>query len=140
MDKENLTIKDKNTELTNRLWNEYDIETNIVNIYKNHYIITFQKKYTNKKISFDFTDSIYNLENDISLNLLDVLACLLSLDYNCVNGVDFYDFCNNLGYNRDSLEVLNVYKKCLDNMEKVNLVFGKDIREKLIKEYNLDNY
>ena len=148
MKKENLIIKNKNIELTNYLFNEFKIEVNAVNTYENKYLITFKNIRTQEKASFDFTDSIYNLENNIHLNLLDVLACILSLDYNAVDGVNFDDFCWCFGYDNDSIKALDIYRQCLENKEKVDRVFSGcpnklysiSVRKQIIKKYNLDNY
>lgn len=58
-----------------------------------------------------------------------VLYCLL-LD-STANDESFNTWCDNLGYDNDSIKALNIYKACCDNAEKLNKVFTREQQQKL---------
>lgn len=62
----------------------------------------------------------------------DILYCLLS-DYDA-GSMSFYDFCDNFGYERDSIKALDTHMQCMKNAEKLRKALGKDftsIKEKI---------
>lgn len=88
-----------------------------------------------KQWSFNFSDSVYNMENNKKPTEYDVLACITKYDPN-----DFEDFCNDYGYsiyddygriNKESKKTYNAVLKewynvrrmfddCLDELAEIN--------------------
>lgn len=65
-----------------------------------------------------------------------VLYCLL-LDASA-NDESFKSWCDNFGYDSDSLKALNIYNACIENAEKINKIFKPAIIEQLntlLEEY-----
>ncbi len=61
--------------------------------------------------------------------LADVMCCLLS-DSQCCSGT-FEDFCNELGYNSDSIKALNTYLACQATRNGMIKVFGAELLDEL---------
>lgn len=67
----------------------------------------------------------------------DVLDCLFR-DAESGNE-SFNDFCDNLGYSRDSIKALDVYRSCMDLKDRLRKALGGnyDSERKRIEELNL---
>lgn len=67
--------------------------------------------------------SVYDLENtDIVYRKNPIASEILEFlysDRDC-GSYSFYEFCDNLGYDRDSIKALDTYRACMENAEKVN--------------------
>lgn len=63
-----------------------------------------------------------------------VLECLF-LDADA-GSESFNDFCDNLGYSKDSIKALDTYRACMDTKEKLRKALGADYanQKKLAKE------
>lgn len=104
-------------------------------------IIGYANKY-NVRISyqkrsgvFEFTDSVANTNEGKELEKKDVLYCLV-MDYTS-DTENFEDFCNELGYDTDSIKALNIFNAVKKNSEKMKRIFGP-VLNSLCKEY--ENY
>ena len=71
------------------------------------------------------TECINYLLSISNVNTKDVLYCLLS-DMDC-GDMSFQDFCDDLGYNSDSIKDLGVYNACVTNGREFRKVMGKDL-------------
>lgn len=86
-----------------------------------------------KSITFDFYQSIFfseemneprNKKKKVELHnqfLYDILACMRSDSY---IGEDLQDFCNNFGYEIDSLKTINLYSECVKQQKKIVSMFS----------------
>jgi hypothetical protein len=75
-----------------------------------HYRVTVFKRVMNlgQRITFDFWGSVNDMRQGIEPSYYDVLACI-SGD---VNGSEsFEDFCNEYGYDNDSIKALQTYRR-----------------------------
>lgn len=82
---------------------------------------------------FEYSDSVANYQEGNQPNKEDLLSCLCS-DYNC-NTFTFKEFCDELGYNKDSIKDLKIYKAVKLNQSKLNYLFGPETMQKLSEEY-----
>ena len=78
-----------------------------------------------KKWKFDFSDSKSNKDKNINPTAYDVLACLQKYDVG-----SFEDFCDEFGYNNDSIKALKIYKATLLEYKHVCMLFH-DVMDKL---------
>lgn len=68
----------------------------------------------------------------------DVLDCLLS-DARA-GEMTFDEFCNEFGYDNDSIKILNAYKECKKTADKLSHLFSVEEREELEEEiWHLQN-
>jgi hypothetical protein len=81
-------------------FNEDDKERDI-------YQITLKRG--DREYKFNFGNSIHNTENTIKPKPYDVLACLTT-----TKPETFKDFCENFGYDVDSIKALKTYNKVKD--------------------------
>lgn len=81
--------------------------------------------YKNKGYRFNFW---MNSENKRKVNKKDVIYCLLAED---VTGMDYNDFCDNFGYNKDSKEAIRIYKDCNKQTRILNQLFNETEKEML---------
>ena len=81
---------------------------------------------------FEFTDSVVNTTEGREPEIKDVLYCLV-MDYTSASET-FQDFCDELGYDNDSIKSLNIFKACQKNSEKMKRIFGP-VLNALHKEY-----
>ena len=73
--------------------------------------ITVTNTVNKKRVSFDFWSSINSPEIRTKRELLEALLCILSDAYSAIDS-DFDGFCDNYGYNNDSITALDTYKEC----------------------------
>ena len=82
----------------------------------NHFKCTL--KNGSKSISINFSQG-YGIKNDPELELV-----LDALRTDFISSGSFQDFCDNFGYDQDSIEASKIYKTCLKNTEKVKKLFN----------------
>jgi hypothetical protein len=74
---------------------------------------------------FKFGQSIHDTKQKKTPTAYDILACLIGDEVD-----SFEDFCDNYGYNPDSISAHGIYLKVLDEWNNVNKLFG-DVLEEL---------
>ena len=82
---------------------------------------------------FEYSNSVANYQEGNKPKKEDLLSCLCS-DYNC-NTFSFKEFCDELGYNNDSMKDFAVFKALKKNQTKLNYLFGSETMQKLSEEY-----
>lgn len=82
----------------------------------NDYKVTL--KYNKKQLTVDY--SIGSALNESDINVKSVMSALLLDMVEC----DFNEFCDNFGYDNDSIKALNIYKQCEKIMYKMNKMFS----------------
>jgi hypothetical protein len=85
------------------------------------YHVTVTNKLTKQKTSFKFYGSYYQFKLNTSLNLSDVVECMLN-DYLSITDVDTYqDFSHAFGYdkNKNSYKVYQAQKRLAKNLNRV---------------------
>ena len=106
-------IKDNNIKMTVKKIDERkDIKWDDAN----HFKCTL--KNGSKSISINFSQG-FGIKNDPELDLV-----LDALKTDFVNGRSFQDFCDDFGYDQDSIKALKIYKACLKNTDKVKKLFN----------------
>ena len=63
---------------------------------------------------------------------------LYSMILDNVSDMNFYDFCDNFGYNKDSIKALETYKACVKETEAYYDMFDSEEREvlrELLEDY-----
>ena len=65
----------------------------------------------------------------VSPTQASVLYCLL-LDADC-GSMSFDDFCDNCGYNADSISDFKTYQACMETTKKINKIFNHSQRQQL---------
>lgn len=81
-----------------------------------------------------YIDELKAVSKPKPLNIDDVLHCLI-LDTESGN-YSFDDFCNNFGYNNDSIKALEIYKACQKNGKKVKtFITDIDKAQELFQDY-----
>ena len=90
--------------------------------YHNVYRVRIDRNH--KTWSFNFTDSIYNTNNNLRPSAYDVLACIVKYDIGT-----FEDFCSEFGYVIDTKDSLKIYKAVKKEYENVISIFGDCIVE-----------
>lgn len=86
------------------------------------------KRSEGNRFTFIFYDSINNYDKGLEPSAYDVLSCL-SFDSHCDE--DFEDFCDNCGYNSDSIKAKATWRKCLKFSKRVNAFFTIEELEEL---------
>ena len=81
---------------------------------------------------FEYTDSVVNTTEGREPEIKDVLYCLV-MDYTSASET-FQDFCDEFGYDNDSIKSLNIFKACQKNSQKMKRIFGP-VLNALHKEY-----
>ena len=81
---------------------------------------------------FEYTDSVVNTTEGREPEIKDVLYCLV-MEYTS-GSETFQDFCDEFGYDNDSIKSLNIFKACQKNSEKMKRIFGP-VLNALHKEY-----
>jgi len=71
--------------------------------------------------TFTFGDSISNTVKNLTLTNYDILSCLEKYDHG-----SFENFCDELGYNIDSIKDLKTYKECCKQYEKLSKLFNEN--------------
>jgi hypothetical protein len=91
---------------------------------RNIYKITLR----NKKwaYSFQFGQSVYGTQRQLTPTAYDVLACLQNYDPE-----DFEWFCKNYGYDTDSRKAEKTWKACCKQFKAVQRLFTEEQIEKL---------
>lgn len=91
---------------------------------QSHYKVTLKSNLGS--YTFDFY-SIVNFNNGENPTVYDVLSCL-----------DFYipekfeDFCDDFGYDSDSIKVIKTWKACLKQSQKLHKLFPHDSQKELL--------
>ena len=98
--------------------------------YANKYKVRIS--YQKRSGVFEYTDSVANTNEGKEPEIKDVLYCLV-MDYTSASET-FQDFCDEFGYDNDSIKSLNVFKACQKNSEKMKRIFGP-VLNALHKEY-----
>ena len=85
--------------------------------------------YNNKRISFHYHDNYFNKSS-----LKDFLYALI-MDSEAYSGsYNFIDFCNNYGYDSDSIKSLKIYNACKKQYDRFNKLFNESEQQQL-QEY-----
>ena len=98
--------------------------------YANKYKVRIS--YQKRSGVFEYTDSVANTNEGKEPEIKDVLYCLV-MDYTSASET-FQDFCDEFGYDNDSIKSLNIFKACQKNSEKMKRIFGP-VLNALHKEY-----
>ena len=98
--------------------------------YANKYKVKIS--YQGRSGVFEYTDSVANTNEGKEPEIKDVLYCLV-MDYTSASET-FEDFCDEFGYDNDSIKSLNIFKACQKNSEKMKRIFGP-VLNALHKEY-----
>ena len=86
----------------------------------NHFVVTL--KNNNTQISFSFFDSENNFRaGKNELDAYSVLACCSS-EYHCPE--TFEEFCNEFGYNEDSIKDKKTFDACKKQSAKLKKIFN----------------
>ena len=95
--------------------------------YGNHNKYIIELKHNNKKRLFSFTDSIFNYEHGMRLNILDVIYSLLLDMHAYDDNINIKDFACCFGYKMDNMQNVNntkkIYNACHDNSKKMHELF-----------------
>lgn len=95
--------------------------------YGHHYRVTLSKPA--KRLTFDFWSSIADEEEGIkTVRPYSVLACI-SGDAYCPE--TFEDFCGEYGYERDSIKVLQTFRRCSAFAKRLRAFFTEPELEQL---------
>ena len=86
----------------------------------NDYKVTL--KYNNKQLTINYSMGKALTEKDLTVK--SVIYSLL-LDSDSAN-YDFSEFCDNYGYDNDSISANNIYKQCVKIARKFNNMFTKN--------------
>lgn len=92
---------------------------------RNHYRVTLKSKLGS--YTFNYWDSIANFKSGEQPSVYDVLACL---DYYISD--KFEDFCNEAGYDTDSIKARKTWKACLKQSKKLHELFPHDSQKELL--------
>ena len=96
----------------------YDTDSNMakMNTYK------CKLTYNNKSMNFNYSIVISLTKNDITIDncLYSLLLDADSIDYT------FNEFCDNFGYNHDSMKANKIYKACIKTSKQLNRLFNAD--------------
>ena len=96
----------------------YDTDSNMakMNTYK------CKLTYNKKSMNFNYSMGIALTENDITID-----SCLYSLilDADSIE-YTFNEFCDNFGYDSDSIKANNIYKACIKTSKQLNRLFNAD--------------
>lgn len=94
----------------------------------NHYKITISRKGApGKKLSFQWWDSINATEKDEQPTAYDALTGISSDSHQYA---DFKEFCDELGFDFDSIKALHTYREYTRLANRINKFFtGKEIEE-----------
>lgn len=96
-------------------------------------LIYFDKEYvTNYFMGYGLVDSWGRPKKP---QIKDVLYSMIVDD---VNDIDFYDFCNEFGYDNDSTKALEIYKACQKQTQAYYNMFDNEEREilrELLQDY-----
>lgn len=97
----------------------------------NKYRITL--KHNNKMVWFIYNDNYMNKSD-----LKDILYCLILDATAYENAYNFTDFCNEFGYDSDSMKAYKIYLACKKQLERYNKLFTqeeKDFLQNLLQDY-----
>lgn len=119
-----------------KILNNAGISVNIVYIAKsfpnwdegnlhNQYKIILERG--KQQMQFDYWDSLYNTKENKKPSTYDVIACLEWYEI-----YDFEDFCQNFGYDTDSMKAFNIYTECQKQQKELfALIPEENIREQI---------
>ena len=97
----------------------------------NKYRITLT--YNNKTVWFIYNDNYMNKSD-----LKDILYCLILDATAYENAYNFADFCNEFGYDSDSMKAYKIYQACKKQLDRYNKLFTqeeKDFLQNLLQDY-----
>jgi len=89
--------------------------------YRNIWKITIKRN--GKTISFTFGSSMVDTWENKEPVLYDILSSV-GLDYS-MGKYDFNEFCDELGYDNDSIKAHKTYKQCVKHSEKLEKIFDE---------------
>jgi hypothetical protein len=95
----------------------FDDDTDPRNIYN----ITIT--YKDKTIGYKFGDSIYNTKNGYRPSKYDIL-CSLKTESRCP--LTFDEFCDDYGYNNDSIKAHETFERCSQFSKKIHDIFTSE--------------
>lgn len=72
-----------------------------------HYRVTLSRK--GNRLTFDFWGSAQDMQRGVDPTAYDILACL-SIESGCPD--TFEDFCAEYGYEEDSINALQTFRRC----------------------------
>ncbi len=93
------------------------------------YRVTISRK-AGGRISFDFWNSLHDMQNGTQPHAYDVLACI-SGDTYCAE--TFEDFCADFGYDTDSLKAQDTWKRCAKFAKRLQAFFTADELTQLVE-------
>ena len=93
-------------------------------VYRNKYMFTITTKIG--KYSNYFWDSEYNTKNKIKPTRYDILACLIKY-----NPGTFNEFCDEFGYNNNSMRDFKTYQDVCEEWEGISKIFTEEQLEEL---------
>lgn len=85
--------------------------------------------YKGKKCSFVYHDNYLN-----EVKKTDVIYCFCMDARAYLDSKNFEDFCNNFGYDTDSIKALKTYKACKKQAEKCTRLFPVNMETILLQE------
>lgn len=85
-----------------------------------HYRVTISRADKSGRITFDFWGSRNDMEKGEDPSAYDVLACI-SGDVHCPD--TFADFCDEYGYEADSIKALQTFNRCHRFAARLNAFF-----------------
>ena len=87
---------------------------------KNHHFITVTNQTSKKSITFDYWQSIKQVKNASPKDLLFAFRSFLE---DAISGDQtFKDFCDDFGYNNDSIKDQKIYSACQDSLDKAHQI------------------
>lgn len=90
-----------------------------------HHNIYIYNTHNKKRIRFDFWGSIVNPELRSPYDLRNAFHCFVS---DAISGLESFEtFCDNFGYDNDSIKALNTYKACQKALIKAQRVIDGDL-------------
>lgn len=92
------------------------------------HIVTIRRKRDGQRVSFDFWNSISDVESGSELRAYSVLACI-SGDVHCPE--TFEEFCREFGYSEDSRQAEKTFKACSKFSSKLRSFFSESEIEEL---------
>jgi hypothetical protein len=104
--------------------NSNDYKTHFSNDTEKRYVFNCTLKHNGKRYTFNFGQSINSGGEEPTM--YDVLTCLTKYDVGTFN-----DFCNEYGYNNDSIAAHKIYKNVAREYKNMLRVFGAELLEQM---------
>ena len=83
--------------------------------------ISIDNAKSNSVANFDFYASIVNPNCGIKGDLIGAFSCFVGDA--CSGDLEFNEFCENFGYDNDSMKAAKIHKDCIDSLGKFETVF-----------------